>query len=153
MLSSVPITIGGENYSLQFTPQDVDDIETSQDHTPMALLIQKDRMACTGTVAAFLHYGLKVPGKFGQNGEPIRALPQGSPGHRGAALTLVYTHTSGKPMTSQSDLIIAIYRALAVGNWYNLAEMMKLIEASASVPQGDSTPKNSEGPGSNLSKK
>jgi hypothetical protein len=151
MLSSVPITIEGVNYSLQFTPQDVDDIEISRGNTPLVLLIQKEQMLCTGTLASFLYHGLKKPGQIGPHGEPVRALTQGARGYKEEALAMVFRHIAGKPLDSQSDLINAVYRALAVGNWYSLSEMMKHIEASTSVPQGDSIPKNSEEPGSNLS--
>lgn len=150
MLSSVPITIEGETLSLQFTPQDIDDIEISRG-MPLTRLITREQMLCTGTLASFLYHGLKKPGQFGQNNVPIRAIPASSQGYKAQALDMVYRHIAGKPLDSQSDLIIAVYHALALGNWYNLAEILKNIEASASVPQGDSAPKNSEGSGSSQS--
>jgi hypothetical protein len=149
MLSSVPITIGGENYSLQFTPQDVDEIEVSQRGTALIFLIQKERMLGVGTMASFLQFGLKVLGKFGPHGEPVRALTT-----RTEALELVHAHTTGRPLASESELVNVVYRALAAGGWYNLAETLKMIEkeASTSMPQGDSTPKNLEEPGLRLLK-
>jgi hypothetical protein len=149
MISSVPITLRGEAYHLLFTPRDVDDIETSR-NMPLCLLMADQGMILrVGVIAELLFYGLKVPGKFGPHGEPIRALPQDASG-RALALQLVQEYTSGKSFTVMSELGNLMFRAFAAGEWFNLKKISETVIAGAdtSVPQEEKTPpKNSEGPG------
>lgn len=146
MLSSVPITIGGNKYSLQFTPLDIDLIEQDRD-SMISRLLAEDKILRIGTLGAFLQYGLKMPGQFGSHGEPIRALPQ-TPEGREQALELVRQYAEGRKVTALTELAKTIYKALGEAEWFNLK---KVSETITSVPQAVDPPKNSDEPGSSPS--
>jgi hypothetical protein len=145
MLSSVPITLRGDQYSLVFTPEDVDLIETEQD-APLLRLILPDSMLRITRLGMFLNYGLKKPGEYGAHGEPVRALPLNGEGRK-AAIELVRQYVQGKPATALTALANIIIKAISA-SWFIPVDSK---EASASVPQAVDPSKNSEGPGSSQS--
>jgi hypothetical protein len=147
MLESVPITIGGENHTLLFTPLDVDNIEQDR-NLPLINLIAGNQIKRIGTLAAFLHFGLKKG--TDSRGNPIRELPQTAEG-RDQARELVRLYLQGRDAFTLIDLGNTVFSALAAAEWFNLKEIQD--EASASVPQAVEPPKNSEGPGSKRTKK
>lgn len=147
MLSSVPITIGGEKHTLQFTPLDIDDIETEKGQ-PLVVLMSQNQIQRIGTLASFLYVGLK--NGVDTRGNPIRELPQNSDG-KDQARELVRQYLSGKDAFSLIDLANTIFSALGAAEWFNLKNIKN--EADTSVPQADEQPKNSEGLGSRPTKK
>jgi hypothetical protein len=141
MLSSVPITVGGEKHTLQFTPMDVDDIEQDKD-LPLINLLAENQIKRIGTIATFLQYGLKKP-EADARGNPIREL-SGSQG-KAQARELVHQYLHGRDAFALIELGNTIYAALAAAEWFNLKEIKD--EADTSVPQEPEPPKNSEGRG------
>ena len=142
VLSSVPITLGEETYDLLFTDRDMYDIEVAfqRDGVPpfTDLLQGPSPRAFTGlnVLTTVLMYGLKTPGKFGSNGEPIRAIPSTRAGND-QMISIIRAELTGKPVNYNNVLVLHIMKALAAGDWYNIAQMLKLAEekAHASVPE------------------
>jgi hypothetical protein len=158
VLSSVPVTLGEETYDLLFTDRDMYDIDVAfqREGVPSLtdLLQEPSPRAFTrlNVLTTVMMFGLKVPGKFGPNGEPIRAIPSTRSGND-QMISILRAELAGKPVNYGNVFAYSIMRALAAGEWYNIAQMLKLAEdkAHASVPEGDSAPKNSEADGSNTS--
>lgn len=152
LLSSVPITIGGEEYSLQFTGGDMFTIEGELRKIgvpPFAtMFVTQDIRQSLDVQAILLYAGLKEPGKVDANGYPIRVCPPG-PAGLAKAQDLLLRYSSGKlPQIMNLDFDTVIWDALSASGIYNLEEIKK--EASASVPQKVEPSKNSEGTGSKL---
>ena len=143
MLSSVPITIGGEKHTLQFTPLDVDEIEQDR-NLPLINLMAENQIKRIGVLATFLYFGLKKDGSDAR-GNPIREIPQTVAG-RDQARELVRQYLQGRDAFGLIELGNTIFSALAAAEWFNLKEITD--EASASIPQEIESPKNSEEPGS-----
>lgn len=142
MLSSVPITIGGEKHTLQFTPLDIDDIETEKGQ-PLVVLMSQNQIQRIGTLASFLYVGLK--NGVDTRGNPIREIPQ-TPDGRDQAREFVHAFLKGQDAFSIVDLGNTIFSALAAAEWFNLKQIKD--EAAASVPQKVEPSKNSEEAGS-----
>jgi hypothetical protein len=141
MLSSVPITLGGVQYSLSFTPEDVDLIESETDSSLLEVIMPKS-MLRIGRIALLLNYGLKKAGEHGPHGEPLRAIPLTREG-RIAAIEIIRQRLEGKPATELTALARTIIKAISTSWFIPMTD-----EAAASVPQAATPPKNSEGPGS-----
>jgi len=157
VLSSVPITLGEETYDLLFTDRDMYDIEVAfqRDGIPPFVELMKvppgQSLSRLNVLTTVMMYGLKVPGKFGPNGEPIRAIPSTRAG-QDRVISIIRAELKDKPLEYVSVVLVyPVVKALAAGDWYNIAQTLKLAEekAHASVPEGDSAPKNSEADGSN----
>jgi hypothetical protein len=157
VLSSVPITLGEETYDLLFTDRDMYDIEVAfqRDGIPPFVELMKvppgQSLSRLNVLTTVMMYGLKVPGKFGPNGEPIRAIPSTRAG-QDQVLAIIRAEVKDKPLDYTSVILVyPVVKSLALGKWYNIAQMLELAEekAHASVPEGDSTLKNSEADGSN----
>ena len=142
MLSSVPITIGGEKHTLQFTPLDVDDIEQDRDMS-LIKLISQSQIERIGVLGTFLYFGLKKG--MDARGNPIREIPQ-TPAGRDQAREFVHAYLKGQDAFGIVDLGNTIFSALAAAEWFNLKEIKD--EAAASVPQEVDPSKNSEEAGS-----
>jgi hypothetical protein len=143
MLSSVPITIGGEKHTLQFLGGDVVEIEDDYNRPISDILIDQNGMRRVGILAKFLYYGLKKG--TDARGNPIRELPQNAEG-LATAQDLIRQYTSGKPASALMEIRDTIYQAFGACEWFNIKTVVA--EAVASVPQVVEPSKKSEGPGS-----
>jgi hypothetical protein len=150
MLSSVPITIGGVEYLLQFTGGDMFTLEGELRKIgippfsvsfPNAEFRQSLDMQAT-----MLYVGLKIPGKPDARGNPVRVCQQGPAGLE-MAQDLLRQFSKGRlPPMMVIEFDQVIWDALSAAEWYNLNEIKN--EAAASVLQKVEPPKNSEGTGS-----
>jgi hypothetical protein len=141
MLATVPITIGGEKHTLQFTPLDVDDIEQDR-NLPLINLMTENQIKRIGTLAVFLYFGLKKG--TDARGNPIREIEQTASG-KDAARELVRLYLQGKDAFGLIELGNVIFSAFAAAEWFNLKKIAD--DAATSVPQEVEPPKNSEGDG------
>lgn len=146
MLSSVPVTIGGEPYTLQFTPSDVWEIErTFEFNEPIAFMLTRKRLISVSIAGIMLWHGLKIAYP---DGTLVRAIPLTSAGKE-RALELVRLFLKGKDLYGSIELSNKILEAFEAAEWYNLKETKSNQVAVEKVEP----PKNSQRPGSRQTKR
>lgn len=146
MISSVPITIGEEIFSLQFTPGDVWEIERTFDfQEPLAFMLTRKRLLVTSIAGVMLWHGLKSKN---EKGELVRAIPLTAAGKE-RALGLVNTFLRGKDVMASIELSNKILEGFENAEWYNLKET----KSNQKPVEQVEPPKNLQPPGSRRTKK
>jgi hypothetical protein len=146
MISSVPVTIGEEIFSLQFIPGDVWEIERTFDfQEPLAFMLTRKRLLVTSIAGVMLWHGLKVKN---EKGELVRAIPLTAAGKE-RALTLVNTYLRGKDVMASVELSNLILEGFENAEWYNLKET----KSNPKPVEEVEPPKNLQQPGSRRTRK
>jgi len=146
VLSSVPITIGGEPLTLQFTPADVWEIErTFEFNEPIAFMLTRKRLMSVSIAGVMLWHGLK---NANPDGSLVRALPLTQAGKE-RALELVRLFLKGKDLYGSIELSNTILEAFEAAEWYNLKET----KSNQKPVEEVEPPKNLQRPGRRQTKK
>jgi len=111
VLSSVPITIGKEEYRLQYQHGDVAGIEERMG-VGLPFLLDRKQMGIR-TATAFIQYALKKE----KEGKLVRVCPL-TPAGLEQAEDLVMEFTKGRDMLALIDLFNKFIQALVASGWF-----------------------------------